>query len=95
MPQLLLAVLATWKAGGIVVSANPMWEERELEFVLSDSGATALVTLESLWREVAVGVVPRTQVRTVVTTSPLDLAGHGTPAVHRSPSSWRSPTSPS
>ena len=31
VPQFAIAVLATWKAGGIVVPVNPMNKERELD----------------------------------------------------------------
>jgi hypothetical protein len=37
-----------------------------------DSGASALITLESLWQEVAREVAPDSDVRTVITTSELD-----------------------
>ena len=46
-------MLATWKAGGVMVSINPMNKARELEYLLDDSGATVLVTLESLYDDVA------------------------------------------
>jgi long-chain acyl-CoA synthetase len=77
VPQFVLAMLAAWKAGAVPVSVNPMLRERELETLLTDSGAVGLVTLESLWRDVARETVPRTSVRIVVTTSELDLAGDG------------------
>src|SRR5215207_6412245 len=75
VPQFVLAMLATWKAGGIMVSINPMNKARELEFLLSDSGASVLVCLESLYAETAKGVVGSgtTSVRSVVTTSELDF----------------------
>jgi long-chain acyl-CoA synthetase len=47
VPQFLLAQLATWKAGGIMVSINPMLKEKELGLMLGDSGASVLVCLES------------------------------------------------
>jgi long-chain acyl-CoA synthetase len=72
VPQFLFAMLATWKAGGIMVSANPMYRERELAHVLHDSEPTLLVALESLYEDVAAPVVPGTSVRAVVTTSELD-----------------------
>jgi long-chain acyl-CoA synthetase len=72
VPQFVIAQLGTWKAGGIAVSINPMNKERELTELLTDSGATVLVTLESLYRDVAAKVVPGTSVRTVVTTSELE-----------------------
>jgi long-chain acyl-CoA synthetase len=73
VPQFVIAMVATWKAGAIMVSVNPMYRARELEEILEDSGATVLVALDSLYGEVAADVVPRTAVQAVVTTSPLDL----------------------
>ena len=74
VPQYVLAVLGTWKAGGIVVPVNPMSKERELTYVLDDSGATFLVSLESLYHDVAGGVIAARGVPcTVITTSELDL----------------------
>jgi long-chain acyl-CoA synthetase len=72
VPQFVIAQLGTWKAGGIAVSINPMNKDRELKELLTDSGATVLVTLESLYRDVAAGVVGDTAVRTVITTSELE-----------------------
>ncbi|GAA0910834.1 long-chain fatty acid--CoA ligase [Pseudonocardia zijingensis] len=71
-PQYVIALLGTWKAGGIAVNVNPMNRERELRLILTDSGASVLVTLEGLYRDVAAAVVGDTAVRTVLTTSELD-----------------------
>jgi long-chain acyl-CoA synthetase len=82
VPQFVLAMLATWKAGGIMVSINPMNKTRELEYLLTDSGASVLVTLESLWEEFAGPLVAggTTAVRVAVTTNELDyLAGDAPP----------------
>ena len=81
VPQFLIAMLAAWKAGAIVVSINPMLKQRELEYQLSDSGAAALVTLESLHGSVASEVVPKTRVRAVITTSELDLLDGDVPSL--------------
>ncbi len=43
IPQALIAVVGTWKAGGIVVSINPMSRQRELTTLLTDCEATAIV----------------------------------------------------
>jgi long-chain acyl-CoA synthetase len=48
VPQFLVALLGTWKAGGIFVTANPMYREREVELILRDCGARAFLTLEEL-----------------------------------------------
>jgi long-chain acyl-CoA synthetase len=73
VPQFLIAIVATWKAGGIVVSVSPMLKHKELRAQLEDSGAAALITFESLWHEIARDVVPETDVRIAITTSELDF----------------------
>ena len=79
IPQFVIALVGTWKAGGIAVLINPMNRERELELLLTDSGATVLVCLQSLHTDVAASVLPRTSVRTVVTTSELDFQSSDDP----------------
>jgi long-chain acyl-CoA synthetase len=81
VPQFVIAQVGTWKAGGIAVSINPMNRERELEQLLTDSGARVLVCLQSLYRDVAEKVVPRTDVRTVITTSELEYRTRDEPRV--------------
>ncbi|SEP13213.1 AMP-binding protein [Trujillonella endophytica] len=73
VPQFVIAMVATWKAGGVMVSINPMSRTRELSYLLKDSGATVLLSLESLYGDVAREVVPDTDVRLVLTTSELDF----------------------
>ena len=46
-------MIGTWKAGGIVVSINPMSRTRELTTLLSDCEATALLAEEDLFGQVA------------------------------------------
>ena len=58
VPQFVIAMVAAWKAGGVMVSINPMSRTRELSYLLKDSGATVLVALEALYDEVAREVVP-------------------------------------
>ncbi len=72
VPQFLIATIAAWKVGGIVVPVNPMNRERELEKILNDSGARVLLCLEHLYGQVARAVVPATKVELVVTTSELE-----------------------
>jgi long-chain acyl-CoA synthetase len=72
VPQFVIAMVGTWKAGGIAVSVNPMNRARELDLLLRDSGARVLVCLEGLYRDVAAAVVDRTDVATVITTSELE-----------------------
>ncbi len=78
VPQFPMLMLACWKVGAIMVSVNPMLRHEEVRTLLNDSGAKALVTLESLWRDVASEVVAETEVLHVITTSELDFVD-GTP----------------
>jgi long-chain acyl-CoA synthetase len=70
VPQFVIALVGTWKAGGIAVLVNPMSRQRELAYQLGDSGASVLVCLESLYGSVAREV--QSDVRLVVTTSELE-----------------------
>lgn len=81
VPQFVIAQIGCWKAGGIAVSINPMNKERELTELLTDSGSTVLVCLESLYRDVAATVVPGTAVRTVITTSELEYQTRNDPRI--------------
>jgi long-chain acyl-CoA synthetase len=72
VPQFVIGLVATWKAGAVAVAINPMSRERELRYQLQDSGATALVCLESLYGSVARAVLPTTAVTLVITTSELE-----------------------
>jgi long-chain acyl-CoA synthetase len=72
VPAFVFCMLAAWKAGGVMVSINPMNKERELRTLLDDSGATALVCHPDLYAKVASRVVPDTEVKTVVVASELD-----------------------
>jgi long-chain acyl-CoA synthetase len=69
VPQFVVALVGTWKAGGVAVSVNPMNRARELDLLLRDSGASVLVCLRGLHRDVAASVVGATGVRRVLTTS--------------------------
>ncbi|MBC8090755.1 MAG: AMP-binding protein [Pseudonocardia sp.] len=81
VPQFVIAQIGCWKAGGIAVSINPMNKERELTELLTDSGSTVLVCLESLHRDVAAKVVPGTAVRTVITPSELEYQTRNEPRI--------------
>src|SRR5699024_4881206 len=65
-PLFVVGVLATWKAGAVGVPVNPMNTARELRYHLQDSGATALITLPTLWDDVAAEVVADSSVRVTV-----------------------------
>ena len=52
MPQFLIAVLATWKVGGIAVTINPMNRQYEIAKLLADARPRAMICLDSLRDEV-------------------------------------------
>ncbi|GAC78710.1 long-chain acyl-CoA synthetase [Gordonia malaquae] len=73
-PAFVIGLVAAWKAGGAAVAVNPMNRQRELAYLLEDSGAVALLALNELYDDVAREVIAEgtTAVRTVVTVSALD-----------------------
>ncbi|WP_431842276.1 AMP-binding protein [Calidifontibacter indicus] len=73
-PAYVIGLVAAWKAGGTAVAINPMSKGRELEYLLPDSGAVALLCHDDLYTDVAAAVVTsgNTSVETVVTVNPLD-----------------------
>jgi long-chain acyl-CoA synthetase len=84
VPQFVIGLLAAWKIGGIAVPVNPMLKERELNYVLRDCGARAIVSLQDLWNSVASKAVAGTAVETAITTGPFgylgDLGGQDLPS---------------
>ena len=56
VPQYLIAMFGTLRAGYVVVNINPLYTARELEHQLQDSGASILVMLENfahVYQEIA------------------------------------------
>jgi long-chain acyl-CoA synthetase len=75
LPNLLqypIALFGAQRAGVVVVNTNPLYTGRELEHQLKDSGASAIVVLENFAHTLE-EVLPRTSVRTVITTQIGDL----------------------
>ncbi|MFG2752093.1 class I adenylate-forming enzyme family protein [Streptomyces xanthophaeus] len=72
-PHFVLAVLAAWKAGAVVVPVNPMYKSAEAAHVLRDSGAAALVCSGAAWTAYLREAAHDSAVRTVLTASELDL----------------------
>jgi fatty-acyl-CoA synthase/long-chain acyl-CoA synthetase len=52
-PQFIVAYYAILRAEAVVVPANPMWLEAELEHVVTDSGAVAAFCGSELYERVA------------------------------------------
>ncbi|MGO1441068.1 MAG: class I adenylate-forming enzyme family protein [Brevibacterium yomogidense] len=65
-PLFAVGVIAAWKLGAVGVPINPMNTARELRYHLQDSGAKALVTLPTLWDDVAAEVVADSAVSVTV-----------------------------
>jgi long-chain acyl-CoA synthetase len=75
LPNLLqypVALFGTLRAGLTVVNVNPLYTPRELEHQLKDSGAGTIVVLENFAHTLQ-EVLPRTQVKTVITTQIGDM----------------------
>ena len=51
-PQYAIAFFAVLKAGAVVVQVTPMAAERDVLYLLNDSGAKGIVTLDYLWPKV-------------------------------------------
>ncbi|MEE2061652.1 class I adenylate-forming enzyme family protein [Rhodococcus artemisiae] len=82
-PQWLVSLLAAWKLRAVPVAVNPMLRAEELRHILTDSGASTLICLDSLYQTVVAGIRDGTALQTVLTTHPLDMTPNATvpPAV--------------
>ena len=77
LPNLLqypVGIFAAMRAGLTVVNCNPLYTPRELEHQLKDSGAEAILILENFAHTLE-EVLPRTAIKTVITTQVGDLFG--------------------
>lgn len=82
IPQYPVVMLACWKIGAVIVSVNPMYRERELRRVLTDSGASALVFASEVDAAVVSETARRAGVRFLFTTAVIDLLSQpGLPVV--------------
>jgi long-chain acyl-CoA synthetase len=77
VPQYVLALLAAWKLGGVVVAINPMLTPREVAKLLADSTPTVLVALDELHSPGLADVVGPSSVCRIITTSALDFQSTG------------------
>ena len=66
-PQFLIAFYGALRIGAIVVQTNPLYVERELEFLLNDSEADTIVALDLLHRRIE-AVKDRTPLKRVIYT---------------------------
>nr|WP_301372149.1 AMP-binding protein [Streptomyces xanthophaeus] len=80
-PHFVLAVLAAWKAGAVVVPLNPMYKSGEAGHILRDSGAAALVCDGGAWTAYLREAARDSAVRTVLTASDRDFQTRDDPRV--------------
>ncbi|WP_139488697.1 long-chain-fatty-acid--CoA ligase [Brevibacillus dissolubilis] len=78
-PHYLFALFGTFRLGGIVTQVNPMYVEREIEYILNDSGAETMVVLDMLYPRVK-SVQANTPLKKIIVVSlgtsetPVELA---------------------
>lgn len=65
-PDYVVSVYALWKIGAVVVPINPMYKEIELEYILNDSEATAII-IHNLNYPVFENIKEKTKVQKIVT----------------------------
>lgn len=83
IPQFIIATVAAWKLGAVVVPINPMYLEREMGTVLADSGAIGVICLEP-GAELVRAAMTDTEVRTIITTSELQFQTRMDPRIFSS-----------
>ena len=77
-PQFVISYFGILRAGGVVVTINPMFKHAELEYELNDSGAQTLIALDFLLTEVK-KAGDRIKLKNVIVTSLRDyLPNHPT-----------------
>ncbi len=69
-PQYVIAYFGILKLGGVVVNTNPTYTPRELVHQMNDSGATAIVTLNSFYPKVEEARRETNLQQVIVTTVP-------------------------
>ncbi|QIN82084.1 AMP-binding protein [Rubrobacter tropicus] len=70
-PQYVISFFATVRLGAIVTQLNPMYVEREIEHILTDSGAGTIIVYKDMYPRV-LNVLPQTRLRDVIV---VDFAG--------------------
>jgi long-chain acyl-CoA synthetase len=67
-PQFVISYYGILSAGAIVTQINPMLVERELDYILNDSGTETIVVLDALYPKVK-NIQANTRVKTVIAVS--------------------------
>jgi long-chain acyl-CoA synthetase len=79
-PHFMVAALGVWRAGGVVVTMNPMYRSTEVGHLLTDSEAVGIVSSQAGYRDVVAAVKPA-YTRILVTTSEIDVLTDPDPRV--------------
>lgn len=67
LPATVIAYYGIMKMGGVVVNSNPLNSEHEIEFMLKDSGAIGVVTIDLLYEKFA-RLIPLTSLQKIIIT---------------------------
>lgn len=73
IPQLVMATLAVWMRGAVVLPLNPMFKAKELEYYINDSESHLIITQDDVYANMIRKAVENRNDITVITTSPLDF----------------------
>ncbi len=79
IPQFIIAYFGVLKAGAIITAISPLYREREVEHQLRDSGAEAIVALDSLYPIIA-AVGQKTKIKNVILTGLEDYSLENAPS---------------
>ncbi len=71
-PQFIISACSAWKIGAVAVPANPLFNEHELAYELSDCGAETVILLDSMY-PVLHPVRKKTRVKNVIVTGYRDF----------------------
>ncbi len=67
-PQFIIAAYAIWRLGGILVCCNPLFVEREIEYLLNDSESETIVVMSAYFERVQ-SVRAKTNLKRVIVTN--------------------------
>jgi long-chain acyl-CoA synthetase len=70
-PQYVISFLATVRLGAVVTQVNPLYVEREISYILNDSGAETIIVYADVYGRIK-SVLPNTDLQTVIV---VDFAG--------------------
>src|SRR5665213_4504235 len=72
-PQYVIAMLAAWRLGAVIVACNPMLTRRELAYLLEDSKPVVLIALNEILNTAHQAMQDVTGVRILIGTGATDL----------------------